>query len=61
MRRMRILFAVFVRAWSTRDCRSAWCLENWSGARATWGGKEKSEWGVSWTTSELSVSTRTSG
>ena len=49
------------RAWRTRDCRSTWCSENWWGARAALGVRKKSGWGVSWTTSELSVSTPTSG
>ena len=31
------------------------------GVRAVWGGRKKSGWGVSWTTSELSASTPTSG
>ena len=31
------------------------------GARAMWGARKKSGWGVSWTTSELSASTPTSG
>ena len=31
------------------------------GARAAWGARKKSGWGVSWTTLELSVLTSTSG
>ena len=31
------------------------------GARAVWGARKKSGWGVSWTTSELSASTPTGG
>ena len=35
---------------------------NWWEARAAWGGREDNGWGlVSWTTSELSISTPTSG
>ena len=49
------------RAWRIRDCRSAWCTLKWWGARAVWGARKKSKWGVSWTTSELSASTPTSG
>ena len=50
------------RAWRIRDCRSAWCSERWWGARAVSGARKKSGgWGVSWTTSELSTSTPTSG
>ena len=47
--------------WRIRDCRSAWCSEKWRGARAVWGARKKSGWGVSWTISELSASTPTSG
>ena len=45
--------------WRIRDCRSAWCSENWWGARAAWGIRKNSGWGVSWTTSELLASTPT--
>ena len=47
--------------WRLRDCRSARCSEKWCWARAVWGARKKSGWGVSWTTSELSASTPTSG
>ena len=47
------------RAWRARDCRSALCSENCWWARAAWGGE--GGWGVSWTASELLVSTPTSG
>ena len=30
------------RAWRIRDCRSAWCSENWWGARPVWGARKKS-------------------
>ena len=49
------------RAWRIRGCRSAGCSEKWWGVGAVWGAREKSGWGVSWTTSELSASTPTSG
>ena len=49
------------RAWRIRDCRRASCSENWWRARTAWEGRKKSGWGVSWTISELSVSTLTSG
>ena len=49
------------RAWRMRDCRNAWCSENnWWGTRAAWGGRKKSGYGVSWTTSEHSASSPTS-
>ena len=58
IRRRRILFA----GWRIRDCRSAGCSEKWWGARAVWGARKKSGGcGISWTTSELSASTPTSG
>ena len=41
------------RAWRIRDCQSAWCSEIWWGARAVWGVRKKSGWGVSWTTSDF--------
>ena len=49
------------RAWRIRDCRSAWCSEKWWGTRDVWGARKKIGWGVSWTISELSASTPTSG
>ena len=36
-------------------------VRKWWGARAVWGVRKKSGWDVSWTTSELSSSTPTSG
>ena len=61
LRRKRILSRDLWRAWRIRNCRSAWFLENWWGARAAWGARKKNGCGVSWTTSELSASTPTSG
>ena len=61
LRRRRILFAGFVAR--MEDTRLPKCVMfgELVGARAAWGGRKKSEWGVSWTTSELSASTPTSG
>ena len=61
LRRRRILFAGFVAR--MEDTRLPKCVvfgEMVGGAGCV-GGKEKSGWGVSWTTSELSASTPTSG
>ena len=44
----------------TEVCRSALCSKNCWGAWAAWGARKQNEWDVSWTTSELSVSTPTS-
>ena len=57
-RRRRILFAGFVE--DTRLSKYMMFGEL-GGARAVWGAKKSSGWGVSWTTSELSASTPTSG
>ena len=60
-RRRRILFAGFVARMGNTRLPKCVCSEKW-GARAVWGArKKKSGWGVSWTTSELSTSTPTSG
>ena len=61
LRRRRISYAGFVVR--MEDTRLPKCVmsENLWGARAVWGAKKKSGWGVSWTTSELSPSTPTSG
>ena len=49
------------RAWRIRDCqKSAGCSEKWRGVWAAWGGRNRNEWGVPLTTSELSISTPTS-
>ena len=56
-----VLHAVVQRWLSRQRSRSAWCWEDWWRARTTWGGRNKSEWGISWTTLELSASTLTSG
>ena len=61
LRRRRILFAGFVAR--MEDTRLSKCVifgERW-GARAVWGAKKKSGWGVSWTISEFSASTPNSG
>ena len=61
LRRRRILFAGFVtRMVDTRLPKSVMFGEM-MGARAVWGARKKSGWGVSWTISELSASTPTSG
>ena len=62
LRRRRILFARFVAR--MEDTRLPKCVtfgEMVGGARAVWGPRKKSGWGVSWTISELSASTPTSG
>ena len=61
LRRRRILFAGFVA--HMEDTRLPKCVMfgEMVGTRAVWGARKKSGWCVSWTTSELSVSTPTSG
>ena len=61
LRRRRILFAGFVAR--MEDTRLPKCVMfgEMVGARAAWGGRKKSGWDVSWTISELSASTTTSG
>ena len=61
LRRRRILFAGFVAR--MKDTRLPKCVMfgEMVGARAAWGGRKNSGWGVSWTTSDLSASTPTSG
>ena len=62
LRRRRILFARFVAR--MEDTRLPKCVifeEMVGGAGCMGGGRKKSGWGVSWTTSELSISTPTSG
>ena len=61
VRRRRILFAEFVAR--MEDTRLPMCVMfGEMGGDAGWvGGQEKSGWGVSWTISELSASTPTSG
>ena len=61
LHRRRILYAGFVaRMEDTRLPKCVMFGEKWWGARAMWGGRKKSGWGVSWTISELSASTPTS-
>ena len=62
LRRRRILFAGFVAR--MKDTRLPKCVmfgEMVGGARTVWGARKNRGWGVFWTTSELSVSTPTSG
>ena len=61
LRRRRIVFAGFVAR--MEDTRLPKCVmfEELVGGRAVWGARKKSGWGISWTTSELSPSTPTSG
>ena len=61
LHRRRILFAGFVAR--MEDTRLPKCVMfgEMVGVRAVWGARKTSEWGVSWTTSELSASTPTSG
>ena len=58
LRKRRILFAGFVAR--MEDTRLPKCVMFWWGARAVWGARKKRGYGVSWTISELSVSTPTS-
>ena len=60
LRRMRILFAGFVAR--IEDTRLPKCVmfRVLVGARAAWGRRKKSGWGVFWTILELSASTPTS-
>ena len=58
--RRQILFAESLVRMETRDCRSPRCSESWW-ARAVGGVRKRREWGVSWTSSELSASTSASG
>ena len=61
MRMRRILFAGFVACMEdTRLSKCEMFIELVGGAGCV-GGREKCGWGVSWNTSELSVSTPTSG
>ena len=60
LRRRGILFAGFVERMENMGLPKCVCSENWWGARAAWGPRKKSRWGVSWTTSEPSISTPTS-
>ena len=62
LRRRRILFAGFVAR--MEDTRLPKCVvfgQRVDDAGSVWGTTKKSEWGVSWTTSELSASLSTSG
>ena len=53
LRKRRILFAGLWRVWRTQDYRNARCSENsWEGQFPR-GGRKRSGWGASWTTSEL--------
>ena len=61
LRRSRILFAgIVARMEDTRLLKCVMFVEMVGGASCV-GGRKKSGWGVSWTTSELSASTPTSG
>ena len=61
LRRRRILFTAFVaRMEDTRLPKCVMFGELVGGAGCVWGGRKKSAWGVSWTTSELSASPPTS-
>ena len=62
LRRRRILLAGFVaRVEDTRLPPKCVMFGEMVGGAGCVGGQEKSGWGVSWTTSELSASTSTSG
>ena len=61
LRRRRILFAEFVARMEDTRLPKGVMFGETVGVRAVWGGRKKSGWGVSWTTSKLSASTPTSG
>ena len=61
LRRRRNSFAGFVARMEDTRLPKCVMLGELVGARAVWEARKKSGWGVSWTTSELSASTPTSG
>ena len=61
LRRRRFLFAGFVARMENTRLPKCVMFGEMVRARAMWRAKKKSGWGVSWTTSELSASTPTSG
>ena len=61
LHRRRILFAGLVARMEDTRLPKCVMLGELVGARAMWGARKKSGWGVSWTASELSASTPTSG
>ena len=61
LRSRRMLFAEFVARMEDTRLQKCVIFGELVGARAAWRGRKTSRWSVSWTTSELSASTPTSG